>query len=401
MLTNPERSIEEKATTYPHVRSPAASPVAASVGPAHVYALPKNNLALTGIRGLAALWVYWFHMLPVLGLLGFHEGKWLGSFLGDGYRGVDMFFVLSGFILMYVHSGDFSVLRLPGIARFYALRFFRVWPTHLVALLIIVSIVTLLPDFKMAVRQYFPLAFMPGGLAPTALLVQNWFGVNVRIWNGPAWTLSAEVLGYVAFPMLAYLVGTTRSRGMLLSLALLSLSGLCAILLVTGRAYANPFGWLGLLRMAAQFFAGICLSQYFRLGPQQDSRMAGLALLAAFGVLIAAFLVPLLGALDPIFFGCLILGLAYQRGFVYRICSSAPAAFMGEISYSFYLIHWVLIQLVLWAFRSKLLAANFAIPVVAFGWLICVALAWVLYRLVELPSRRMGRWFVGQHFAPR
>jgi len=61
----------------------------------------------------------------------------------------------------------------------------------------------------------------------------------------------------------------------------------------------------------------------------------------------------------------------------------------------------VLIQILQWAFRSNLLATNLAIPVVAIGWLVCVALAWVLYRVVELPSRRLGRQLVGRHLAVR
>src|SRR5271156_6454871 len=83
---------------------------------------------LTGVRGLAALWVLFFHLdafvpigeVPVISM---------------GYVGVDVFFVLSGFILGHVHLDDFVDLSIGGIKRFLALRLSRVYPVHFTMLI--------------------------------------------------------------------------------------------------------------------------------------------------------------------------------------------------------------------------------------------------------------------------
>ena len=102
---------------------------------------------LTGLRGVGAVWVLLFHAqfcfvhpVPVL---------------RAGYLGVDLFFVLSGFVLSYAHPGlqwSFSRHR-----AFLLARFARIFPMHWAALLLIVVVVAVLPEIRSASPHIFRL----------------------------------------------------------------------------------------------------------------------------------------------------------------------------------------------------------------------------------------------------
>ena len=89
---------------------------------------------LTGVRALAALWVLLFHLHEKL------DSAFPGfRFLFDpvilhGYLGVDLFFILSGFIISYNYAQRFSVFRISTYLEFLWMRFARLWPVHFVIL---------------------------------------------------------------------------------------------------------------------------------------------------------------------------------------------------------------------------------------------------------------------------
>src|SRR6185437_8778005 len=85
--------------------------------------------SLTGLRGVAALWVAAYHGVGSLFALA------LANLLGSGWLAVDLFFVLSGFIMCHVHLADFAVPSWSAAVRFLKLRIARVYPAHLVAAL--------------------------------------------------------------------------------------------------------------------------------------------------------------------------------------------------------------------------------------------------------------------------
>ncbi|MFL6548849.1 MAG: acyltransferase family protein [Povalibacter sp.] len=357
-------------------------------------ALPANNPALTGIRGLAAAWVFWHHLLPISEFLGIQlGGRYLQPFFDEGFRGVDLFFILSGFILMYVHASDFRAPDLQNLRRFFLLRIFRIYPVHLAVLVGIFVLVHLLPAFAVAERAYFPEAFFNSGLWRTALLVQNWGHFSTAIWNAPAWTLSAEVLGYMTFPLFAFAIVRIRKQHFALALSVGLLTSLCVLLLVSGRAFENQWGGYGLIRMALQLIAGIALCQYFRLS-SSDRYAPAVAAIAALAILLTCLFVPALASVSPLLFACLILSLAYQKGMTFKFFSSRPVVFMGEISYSFYLCHWILIHLTLWLLKSHLIGLQWGPVVLWVEWVPCVLVSYALYRTVELPGRKRGRAFI-------
>jgi peptidoglycan/LPS O-acetylase OafA/YrhL len=85
----------------------------------------KNINTLTGLRGIAALWVFAAHLHTFIGHLYEREFP-LNNFFYHGYFGVDIFFILSGFIMTYVHYDDFRISLTEKLKYFLTLRFWRI-----------------------------------------------------------------------------------------------------------------------------------------------------------------------------------------------------------------------------------------------------------------------------------
>ena len=170
--------------------------------------------ALTGLRFVAAFHVLVFHALftfsraslrmPILA-----PGP-LRSLVSSGYVGVNLFFVLSGFVLAYAYVEDGKMTTSAG--RFWRARFARIYPMHLIGVLLA------LPLFVLGslANHVQGVAIAKEGakeLALSALLVQAWVPAHVLDLNGPSWSLSVEAFFYALFPLLVRLFGRLRAPG--------------------------------------------------------------------------------------------------------------------------------------------------------------------------------------------
>ena len=159
-------------------------------------------LALTSIRGIAAWWVVLFHMRLLL-------VPWLpvGAIrvLDHGNLAVDLFFVLSGFVIA-LNYGE----RLAGDWRatgdFLFRRFARIYPLHLLILggfALYAGGAILFGSATLAGQD-------PGYFLASLFLVQNWGFTDALRWNVPAWSISTEALAYLLFPVLVRLLPAIR-----------------------------------------------------------------------------------------------------------------------------------------------------------------------------------------------
>jgi peptidoglycan/LPS O-acetylase OafA/YrhL len=159
--------------------TPAATPVAAA--PTRKPPLP----ALTGIRTVLALAIVLFHFTPPH--LGF-----LYPIIDNGYVFVGVFFLISGYILTYNYADRAATL----IKRdFWIARVSRLYPVYLLVLLI---------SARMVLDEWSarPHAEFWRGIVLTPILLQGWSPTLATFWNTVAWTLSCEVVLYIAFPWL-------------------------------------------------------------------------------------------------------------------------------------------------------------------------------------------------------
>ena len=349
--------------------------------------------ALTGLRAVAAVWVSMTH---IQGLN--NEPLW---FLARGYLGVDIFFILSGFVLTHVYGEAFRHPSWPEFRRYLGLRLGRIWPGYLTVLVIIVAISAgvgamgrqQLPQLD---STYWFTALVHG------LMLQSWgLGVEVETFNGPAWSVSSEMVGYVLLPVLIAMVWRCSWRGMAMVLVAAAASVILASLMHADGLRA-AVGINGMPRALGEFVAGIVL---YRMSTGTASlpwdRIGWLALsLVATIVAIS----PAASHYDlPVIVGlaALVPCLAHADGSLHRFFTHPALLWLGKISYGIFLTHILAILIMVTiAKRIGWPDAPFSARAVA---LIVAAMALTLgagaalYYLVEHPARQWVRRRIGSH----
>ncbi len=234
-----------------------------------------NIKALTGLRFVAAAWVVLFHFRPMLREASPGLFDALAPVLNCGAQGVDLFFILSGFVLTWNYldrmGPSFSV---RASLHFLWLRLARVWPVylvtlHLAALWIIFTLYVGHVPSK-AVDQLTAVSYVR-----QLLLVQLWFQpyFDFSSWDGPAWSISAEWLAYLLFAPLVLVIfrisHATRARSMMWLAVAASLPPV--LLLLSSGQFYTPWSWLP--RIVMQFTAGALVAAAVgRLRPSDRAR---------------------------------------------------------------------------------------------------------------------------------
>ena len=351
--------------------------------------------SLTGVRGVAALWVVLFHIQIFSGELGinFLYGT---PILRTGWAGVDLFFVLSGFVLMLVHERDFPRLRWPPLLRFAWLRFFRVYPLATVVLLLILAMVLVDRDFAATwTNLSVPPNFTVSSFFRTLFLATRWWSPTDGDWNQPVWSLSVEILGYVAFPFIAVLSTRLNNRWLIVGLTI------CCLIFPTAYAYFvhppkiynDDLFWGAGTRMAGAFTGGVLLARLHRLTPESwRSKQGVVADLGVAGLFVALLVEqPYLYGLITLCFGAIVYGLAADRGLANRVFAAPLAVWLGRISFPLYLAHLMALA---WL-RYGLFRDNAGVTERLTGLLVYLvfifSLAWLLHVYVERPTHRFAR----------
>lgn len=352
--------------------------------------------SLTGIRGAASIWVVIYHFGQGIPGYSIIPSLYSYSLVSNGFRGVDLFFVLSGFIMMHAHAKDFARIDLESIRRFALLRAFRIYPVNFVALLLILTICAALPGYvgwfrswtnEVSLKSYTPLSFLQ-----TATLSNRWFIPDFGLWNIVTWSLSVELLAYLLLPFLAYSLLKIRSANLCLFISIASVLSMIAILLAFHNWKGDSVTRLGIVRGLGGFVAGAAMRHYVALAPDRNRAPGWVALasVAAVGVLL---IFPNLGILIPLAFTVLIGALSYQRGIVSAMLSSRPMMFLGKVSFSIYLVHYTPLAVLEWLFINNTLP-NTTSGVTASVLLYITAvllLSLLLHYAVERPCQHMGR----------
>lgn len=239
---------------------------------------------LTGVRFFLALGVVLFHFQLYWTLSPESAGL-----LNRARLGVDVFFILSGFILTHVYlQGDGPL----NYRRFLAARFARIYPAHLFILMAMLGLVLIAPLLGVGLEQG---RFNIADFAGTLLLVQAWFPRETQaLWNGPAWSLSAEWFAYLAFPAYAALAVRLRARPwVLIALAAIVFVALDAAYRVRfGHVLPRAEDSMGILRIIPEFLYGIGL---YYLG-QRWTPSPRVAIMGALGTTAALLALTLIAA---------------------------------------------------------------------------------------------------------
>ncbi len=304
---------------------------------------------LTALRGLAALWIVVFHYNEFLRVMGLPvlSGDAYTHLLSHAYVWVDFFFILSGFIITHVYANSFCKAEKAEVLSYLWGRFSRLYPLLLFSMLLMLAYIVLLRIFDpvyasnlddfFKVRDFF--AYL--GFAVSFGFTDNYS------WNVAAWSISAEWWAYIAAILLIPSLHK-RSPAVLITIFVVLL--LCVSLL---GFYGHIYGWdgaldTGLVRCILEFVMGVIVYQAYLKARDLDSILfTDLSfLIAAIGNLVTIHLGGIPFVLLPCF-ALLILSAALNRGRATRILNWKPFHFIGEISYSVYLLH--LFWLYLWS----------------------------------------------------
>ncbi|MFY2861761.1 acyltransferase family protein [Mycobacterium sp. THU-M104] len=370
--------------------------------------------ALTGLRIVAAVWVVLFHFRPMLADASPDILDALAPVLNCGAQGVDLFFILSGFVLAWNYLDRMGrTWSTRATAHFLWLRLARVWPVYLLTL----HLAALWVIFTLHVG-HVPSPdvgdFTATSYIRQVLLVQLWFQpfFDGSSWDGPAWSISAEWLAYVLFGALVLVIfrmtQATRARSLMVLACAATLPPM-VLLLVSGQFY-TPWSWLP--RIVTQFTAGaLACAAVRRLRLTDRGRRAGgyvsLALLAAMvGVLYWLHAHPISGVVEndsggvvDVLFVPLVITLAVGVGSLPRLLSTRVVVYGGQISFCLYMVHelvhtawaWAVIQFNLTPWEQDNPWKWNVIGLLA----ITVAFSALLYHVVEEPGRRWMRRMVG------
>lgn len=352
--------------------------------------MPLDLKPLTALRFFAAAWVVSFHYWPSL------SPDAVPAIVSKGYLGVEMFFVLSGFILSHVYLTGFGEGRFK-YGSFLWARVARVYPLHLAVLfaLIVLGVVASAAGVVMEGKLfYWP------SLPANLFLVQAWGLAPEVAFNHPSWSVSAEWFAYLCFPAFAWAAWRLKDRPkMAVTGALLLLFGLYAVFqALAGFSLTQAtFQW-GALRIVPCFAYGCAIWLLWRSEAIKTQRDA-LMWTGAFVVL--AIMLTSLGAPDGASvtaFGGIILALASLTSTGSRVLSGPVGVYLGEVSYSVYMVcfPW---KLVFTNAASKVLNLGDA-PLPLWLWLVMAAgvvpVAMLGHHLVERPCRTaLRRWADG------
>jgi peptidoglycan/LPS O-acetylase OafA/YrhL len=343
---------------------------------------PTQLPRLTSFRWYAAFGVLLYHLGDAL------EWPLSHAFTILGALGVSFFYVLSGFVLAWSYRGTAWA--------FYRRRFARIYPATLVS--------TVVAAVLLAAGEHWILGGALGAVS-SLFLVQAWFPDTyypVYAYNNVAWSLSCEAFFYLTLPVLLAMSAAWSGRRIVAMSGLVVTAGLGATLIVlvtvhgnthiyaANLAYHNP-----LIRLP-EFIAGVALGVLVKRGLRPRLPLLPAVLLFGACTYLAArievfplqdyFVLP--GTL-----AILIAGISADTRDIGSWLMSRTSVYLGELSFCFYLVHYLAIRVSAdafgWTGHSFGLLGGLIRAFVCLA--VAVAAAALLHHVVELPAQKRLR----------
>jgi peptidoglycan/LPS O-acetylase OafA/YrhL len=380
-------------------------------------------IALDGVRGFAAMLVFHVHLFGRHHRDDYHlpDVSWAKSIfltLHNGHIGVDIFFVLSGFLFFKLYSD-----RRAAFSRFMSKRFRRLLPAHVASVAFVVAVAELgfseavlilgvaclvygflaeLPSYRRIESEAFracllliPACFLlalafrdSAGVRLLAnLSLVDFFFLDIPSRTPVTWSLTMELVFYLSLPLTLWL----SMRRMVWLLFALAAALYLTQWQVKGILNDAGYEWIPFYRFIA-FWVGGALAlltaraaAWARLEP--FLRRASLAALVGFPALSWIWGAGILES-HSIFYGgvalasfFLIAGGLVEHGIVWRVFTWTPLRALGRVSFSFYLVHYVVVLAVAGWMTPAGLSGMLLHYLVAFG--LSLLVATMLYRGVE------------------
>jgi peptidoglycan/LPS O-acetylase OafA/YrhL len=287
--------------------------------------------SLTSLRGLVALWVLSYHLyvlspVPITDRFGLMQ---------RGYLGVDFFFVLSGFVLAGAYGRKFANSFDPTRYRWFVIvRAGRMFPLHIVVTAVCVFF-----------AWYFSTPFSPVQVGEETLLIHRWPFVPAMFnaINGPAWSISAEWFANLLFPAIVAVTLGPKRAWLPITVLVVSAASLAALASTKhgslDQSLANTLA--PSIRCVAEFSIGMLLYRWQAIASGGDWLILVICAIGGIG------LVGMLGDVVLVaVMAVLISALSVNIGVAGKILTMRPLYWLGRVSFSIYLIHLPIINVV-------------------------------------------------------
>lgn len=352
--------------------------------------------SLTGLRFVAAAMVFLHHATFANLFAAEKAANTFVSIVALGNTGVTFFFILSGFVLTW------SARPTDTPPRFWRRRFFKIYPNHIV----VFAVAALLIGSGVATFGVTAPLELPAALA-NLTLVHAWrhdlaviFSVNLV-----AWSLACEVFFYLLFPLLHRIIKRINPQ-QLWAWAGVMVAAIIAVPFLA-RALPNepPIPQVGMttweiwfvqvfppVRML-EFILGMLLARLILSGRRMPVGFGGAAAITIAAYALTPFFPPTfrLAATMAVPLGLLIAAAATadatrQRSWL----ASRPMVWLGDISYAFYLWHYMVIMTIvsMLAAPGVGMSTPSALGLLVLMFAVTILLSWLLYSIVERPVMR-------------
>lgn len=351
---------------------------------------------LTALRFFAALLIVLHHLVGLFGITEFRVSL---------DHGVSFFFVLSGFILTYVYPKLDTWIE---VKKFWRARVARIWPAYLASFLLGIFLLHYRWDSKTAIANL--------------LMAQGWLPMSTYYfsYNAVCWSVSTEFFFYLAFPVLI----ASWSKNWLIKLMLSSVV-LIALIVFSNVLSLQPYGnpdngsdgllitqhgllYISPLSRIFEFVVGMCVALAWRKN-LEIKRAALLATSYELGAIILCAITmhymrfiaewsknSIFGEPASVWvahsgsvfaFGLLIYVAAQGRGNISKMLAHPFLVILGEISFSIYLTHQILLEYYSATFSKFMHIPNPIALGIFFGVLLLTS--YLMWACIEMPSRRL------------
>ena len=297
--------------------------------------------ALTGIRGIAACYVVFFHFWGAFAAGGFYVPI-VSPIASRGYIAVDLFFCLSGYIMAETYSHLFLTREFPAAYRlFLGRRLARIYPLY----------------FSCTIAAYLMMALniLPEKMFTITNLGANLASVQILSWghftslDGPAWSISVEAIAYVLFPPLMAATLLASPKRAIIS-AIVAVVGVVVATRLPAELMGRPeeigrfmIWWAAtpgeIVRCLAEFATGLLAwratrTEWFR-------RLSTYPLLCELvvGAMLILLALPGTDVAVVVLFPLLISLVGTREGYVAHFLGGRIPYYLGVLSYSIYLVH--------------------------------------------------------------
>lgn len=346
---------------------------------------PTDIKPLTGLRFIAAFWLLLYFFWPRLGL-----GDVRPNLIQSGNYGVDLFFILSGFVLAHVYGPQVEGGKYNHGTFIWA-RLARVYPLHILALVTMIGIWGL---GKIIGADFEGGAFNLSQIPFHLTLTQAWGFVDSDGWNFPSWSISAEWFAYLTFPLSFYVVSRFK-RAPIAGILMIFAAFYSAYAILAAQGFElNFMTWEGAqFRIIIAFAGGAMLWQYGRnLKTSPKFALIGVAISAIW--VFAASQLTASGALVwPGLMGLVFFLAETSKHPNETLLGNKTWVYLGEISFAMYMVH-LPVDIVLNQIVEKTIGQQsgiFAIIMMVVSIILVTITAVIAHEFFEKPIRNYMR----------